>query len=365
VHHDNQESEPGSVPVSADETASNPVDEPRSGPTPDPEPWAPQENGAPIQYPTSVEGTGLHPFLKVLLYIVGYFVVGVVLSLMFAVAAGIVFGTGIAEPPEVLSSLATLDAGVMDIEKILVALEPLLLPLVIITGLYTIAYTWAFIHIVDRKRLRTLGLYLRPGWSLDFLKGGGLAVLVLGVIFAFSLLVGSIRVEGFARPAPEGSGVVAYLVGALVAFLVVGFYEELMFRGYVLQRLNERVGRGVAIVVSSLIFALMHGANPGADWFGIFNTTIIAVILSVLYFRTGSLWMPIGFHFAWNFFLGYVYSLPVSGLPIYGVLDVKEVDSASRLTGGSYGPEAGLACTIALALWGAWLIWKRTGRNRE
>jgi hypothetical protein len=87
------------------------------------------------------------------------------------------------------------------------------------------------------------------------------------------------------------------------------------------------------------------------------------VLLSVLYFRTGSLWMPVGFHFAWNFFLGYVYSMPVSGLPLYGLLDVTEVDPQSRLSGGTYGPEAGLACTIALAIWGAWLIWRRTGRS--
>jgi membrane protease YdiL (CAAX protease family) len=280
-----------------------------------------------------------------------------------AVAAGILFGTGLVEPPEFFTALETLETAALDVEGIIAALEPYLLYLVIVTGLFTIVYTWAFIHLVDRKRLRSLGLHTSPGWFMDFAKGAGLAVLVLGVIFAFSIIVGSIRVEGFAYPAPEGGNAVAYLLGALAAFLIVGFYEEIMFRGYVLQRLNERAGRAVSIIVASLLFAVLHGANPGADAFGIFNTTIIAIILSVLYFRTRSLWMPVGFHFAWNFFLGYVYSMPVSGLPIYGILNVTEVDPESRLTGGSYGPEAGLACTIALALWGVWLIWKRTGRR--
>lgn len=310
-------------------------------------------------------GSGLHPYLKVLLYIVCYFVVGIAVSLVAAIAAGIVFGTGLVEPPEIFASLTSMDTSFMNIEQIIEIMEPYLLHLVIVTGLFTIAYTWAFIHIVDRRKLRSLGLHARPGWLSDFFKGAGLAVLILGAIFAFSLAVGSIRVEGLARPAPPGTGVPAYLIGALVAFLIVGFYEELMFRGYVLQRLNERAGRVASIIVSSLLFAVMHGANPGADAFGIFNTTIIAVILSVLYFRTRSLWMPVGFHFAWNFFLGYVYSLPVSGLPIYGVLKVVEIDSESRITGGSYGPEAGLACTIALALWGIWLIWKRTGHKSD
>ncbi|MBD3348264.1 MAG: CPBP family intramembrane metalloprotease [Candidatus Eisenbacteria bacterium] len=307
-------------------------------------------------------GPGLHPYLKVLLYIVGYFVVGIAVSLVVAIVGGIFVAAGFVELPELDQSLQQMET--MNVEELIGIMEPYLLPIVIATGLFTVFYTWAFIHIVDKKRLRSLGLHLRPGWSLDFSKGVGLAVLVLGVIFAFSIMIGSIRVEGLARPAPEGTSVSAYLIGALVAFFLVGLYEELMFRGYVLQRLNERAGKWASILVSSILFAVLHGANPGADVFGIFNTTIIAVILAVLYFRTRSLWMPVGFHFAWNFFLGYVYSLPVSGLPVYGVLNVVEIEPDSRLTGGTYGPEAGLATTIALAAWGAWLIWRRTGRRR-
>ena len=317
---------------------------------PTPPPPEPPVQGRP-------SGLDIHPYVKVILYIVGYFVVGIALSLVVAVAGGILAAAGVFEFPEIDPTL-----NLTDVEALLEVMEPFLLPIVIVTGLYTIFYTWGFIHIVDRRRLRSLGLYMKPGWALDFAKGMALAVLVLGAIFAFSLMIGSIRVEGFARPAPESVSVAGYLIGAIVAFLLVGLYEELMFRGYVLQRLNERAGRFISIIISSVLFAVMHGANPGADLFGVFNTTIIAVILAVLYFRTRSLWMPVGFHFAWNFFLGYVYSLPVSGLPIYGILEVVEVDPDSKLTGGSYGPEAGLATTIALAIWGAWLIWRRTKR---
>jgi membrane protease YdiL (CAAX protease family) len=221
------------------------------------------------------------------------------------------------------------------------------------------------VRVFDRRRLRDLGVALRSGWGGDFARGVALAVLILGVVFAFSLATGSIRVEGFTRPAPEGANVATYLIGALLAFLVVGFYEELMFRGYVLQRLNDRAGKVASVVVSSLIFAVFHGANPQADVFGILNTAMIGAVLCALYFRTGSLWMSIGFHAAWNFSLGYVYSLPVSGVPLYGILKVVEVEPGSRLTGGSYGPEAGLLSTIVIALLGVWLIWRRTGRRRS
>ena len=317
--------------------------------------------GTVTQEAAQSRGPILGPYVSVFLYIVGYFIVGVALSAVLALVLGVLVGVGAISLPPFESELAAMSPT--DIEGLLRVMEPYLLPLVILTGLYSIAYTWGFVRLVDRRRLRDLGLRLRRGWFGNFAKGAALAFLILGAIFAFSLAVGSIRVEGFARAAPEGTSVFAYLVGALLAFLSVGVYEELMFRGYVLQRLNDRASKLVSVIVSSIIFALLHGFNPGADAFGVFNTTVIGAILCVLYFRTGSLWMPIGFHTAWNFSLGYLYSLPVSGLPLYGVLKVVEVDPESRLTGGSYGPEAGLACTIALAIWGAWLIWRRSGRG--
>lgn len=311
--------------------------------------------------PAAAPPGGLHPAVKVVLYLIGYVVVLLVISIALAVAGGILAGMGVIELPPMDPELASLD-----VENAIEVLAPYLLPLAILSSLYTLAYTWAFMRLVDRKPLRSLGLWFRAGWFGDFAKGCGLAVLILAIIFAFSLITGSIRIEGFARPAPATTSVPAYLLGAIIGFFFVGLYEEVMFRGYVLQRLAERAGKAPAVIISSTIFALLHVFNPGSDPFGLFNTIIIGVLLSVLYFRTRSLWMPVGFHFAWNFFLGYVYSMPVSGLPLHGVLDVTEVDPQSRLSGGSYGPEAGLACTIALAIWGAWLIWKRTGgRSRE
>lgn len=297
----------------------------------------------------------LGPYVGVLIYLLGYFAVAIVLSMILAVVAGILAGMGLLELPQ-------LDLGMtaLGIEDIVALISPYLLPVVILTALYSIAYTWAFVHLIDRRSLRSFGLVLRPGWRSDFAKGVALAAVILGVVFVVSLATGSIRIEGFARPAPATTSVFGYLVGALTAFLLVGFYEEVMFRGYVLQRLNERAGKVAAVVISSIVFALMHGVNPGADAVGVVNTSIIAVILCALYFRTGSLWMPIGFHFAWNFLLGYVYSLPVSGLPIHGILDVVEVEPASRLSGGSYGPEASILTSIALGAWAAWLIWRRT-----
>ncbi len=106
----------------------------------------------------------------------------------------------------------------------------------------------------------------------------------------------------------------------------------------------------------------MHGANPGTDVMAIVNVAAVGVLLSFLYFRTNSLWMPIGFHFGWNFLLGYVFTLPVSGLPMRGILDVVEVAGPGGAP-GKYGPESSIATTLALGIWAAWLIVRRARRS--
>ena len=80
--------------------------------------------------------------------------------------------------------------------------------------------------------------------------------------------------------------------------------EELMFRGYPFQRLVEAIGAGGAIVVFSVLFGVVHLMNPGANPWGLLNTVVIGVVLSVAYLRTRALWLPWGIHFAWNATLG-------------------------------------------------------------
>ena len=98
------------------------------------------------------------PYVSVLLYIVGYFVVGIVLSMILAVAVGLLTGLGVVQMPPIEEELAAI--GPMDIEAILQVMEPYLFHLVVASGIYTILYTWAFARIIDRKRLRDLGLKL-------------------------------------------------------------------------------------------------------------------------------------------------------------------------------------------------------------
>jgi hypothetical protein len=142
---------------------------------------------------------------------------------------------------------------------------------------------------------------------------------------------------------------------ALVVVLLVGgaMYEELMFRGYPFQRLVEAIGSWGAILVLSAIFGAIHLGNPNAggvlSW-GFFNTIFVGALFAYAYLRTKTLWLPFGMHFGWNFFLGVVYGLPVSGIRDFSVLVRTTARGPKLLTGGAYGIEASLTGAVVILL---------------
>jgi uncharacterized protein len=185
--------------------------------------------------------------------------------------------------------------------------------------------------------LRDLGLGLLLGAALLTLVVGGLA------------LAGWYQVIGFAWNLP-GENVVAVVVGGLLLTALIAVSEEVLLRGIFFRILEEGVGSWIAVAISALVFGLLHVTNPNASlWAGIAVALEAGVLFGAVYIHTRSLWMPIGLHWTWNFFEGWVFGTPVSGIDITGLLR-STTEGPTLWTGGSFGPEAGL---IAVFICGA------------
>ncbi len=150
------------------------------------------------------------------------------------------------------------------------------------------------------------------------------------------------------------SGALLFRLLEVTVFLIGGaLLEELMFRGYPFQRLVEAAGAPVSVAVLSILFGALHLQNPGnggvRSW-AFFDTIAVGVLLAYAYLHSRTLWLPLGIHFGWNFALGVVYGLPVSGLRDFNVLVRSTASGSTMLTGGTYGLENSLtgACVILL-----------------
>jgi hypothetical protein len=132
-----------------------------------------------------------------------------------------------------------------------------------------------------------------------------------------------------------------------------------MFRGYGLQTLSRAKLAWLGVLLTSVPFGLVHLGNPNVVPGVTFtNTALAGIWLAAAYLRTRSLWLPLGVHWAWNWALGWFFGLPISGIQLVSNPLLQTQDNGPKwLTGGSYGIEGGVACTIALTLFTVFL-WK-------
>ena len=203
--------------------------------------------------------------------------------------------------------------------------------------------TW----LIGRRVLKLSPAQL--GWvSQGREKGFGRGLLGAMVLAGAALMLGVAL--GGARWLPDTGGVLDYLrnVGLTTSVLApAALAEEVAFRGLPLVLLASVFGRGSAIVVMSLIFGLAHGLNPDVTPLAIGNVALAGVFLSLAFYAPGGIWTAWGAHLGWNATLAAL-DAPVSGLPFRIPLINFDPGTVTWLTGGSFGPEGGVAATVVL-----------------
>ncbi|HEX8285945.1 MAG TPA: type II CAAX endopeptidase family protein [Pyrinomonadaceae bacterium] len=208
---------------------------------------------------------------------------------------------------------------------------------------------WGCAFVLEDLPWRSLGWAPHKGWLRDTLFG----LLVGGASICVAALLG-VAVGGYSFTFNDGVGGAALmrtLAASGFVFLLGAAAEEMLFRGYPLQTLMRSWPLWAALVPVSLPFALVHLANPHvAPGFTFANTVLAGVWLGVAYWRTRSLWFPLGIHAGWNWVQGAALGSPVSGItkitpdPLLRLADA----GPQWLGGGAYGIEGGAACTLAL-----------------
>ena len=179
--------------------------------------------------------------------------------------------------------------------------------------------------------------------------GFALTGLMLGLVFLVEWAFGWLQVESFAWQAESGGSIAASILVVLVVFFLGSWQEELLSRGYWLQNLSDGLNRSLGVLLSSAIFALGHLFNPNLSWLSFVGLFLSGLFLAYGYLRTEQLWLPIGLHLGWNFFEGTVFGFPVSGQYFYQLIR-QTTSGPDLITGGVFGPEAGLILLPALLL---------------
>ncbi len=197
--------------------------------------------------------------------------------------------------------------------------------------------TVATIALIERGRW-ALGFEapFARGWSELLLGTAFGALLILTTDFLLRLFVTAPRVRGDGFPWME--------LGAV--YLPAAVHEELLFRGYIYQKIRTW-RRGAAIALTSIVFAALHAGNTGLTPLGILNLMLGGVLLALAYEWRRRLWMPIGLHLAWNLMSGPVLGYAVSGFLSERSLFITMPVGNPAVAGGAFGLEGTIWITAA------------------
>jgi len=211
------------------------------------------------------------------------------------------------------------------------------------------AILWAWLRFVEKRPFWTLGYELKNAltqYGRGFLFGALMFAGSVGILALF----GSVSFEQ-GDPAQQGIAAIGGVTLVLFGWVVQGGAEEVLMRGWVLPVIGARYKPWLGLLISSLIFALLHGLNPGLNAIAVVNLTLFGVFAGLYAMREGSMWGISALHSVWNWVQGNFFGFQVSGTNANGgtLLNLMET-GADWLTGGEFGPEGGLAVTIVLGV---------------
>ena len=204
-------------------------------------------------------------------------------------------------------------------------------------------------RFLDKRSFVSLGLKLDRFVLYDILAGIVITFFLLGLIFVFLQALGWLQFKLFAWNINSWQVILSQTLPYLIIFVLVGFNEELLYRGYYLQTLTSGRNLFWGLILSSTIFGMEHLSNPNSTWVGAVGDGLLGLFFAYGYVRTKQLWLPIGLHIGWNFFDSTVFGFPVSGWTIYSWIYIN-LSGPEIWTGGVFGTEAGLIILPVLLL---------------
>ncbi len=192
--------------------------------------------------------------------------------------------------------------------------------------------------------------------SMGFVKKGIIKNVFAGILIgaasiSFSVLImvltGTVTITGLSSKC-----IPVYIIFYFIGYLIQGTAEETLCRGYLMVTLSRKYSMVTAVIVSSAFFSILHIMNASFSFLAFVNIFLVGVLFALIMIDSGNIWIAGAAHGIWNFCEGNLYNFSVSGLAeqnsILGVTVKSKYNYMKLINGSDFGPEGGIAVTIAL-----------------
>ncbi len=193
---------------------------------------------------------------------------------------------------------------------------------------------WAYIRLVSKNRFK----YFSAGVLVSFL-----------LISFFTIVITSLNAVELNIEIKSISNIFIYLIILSIGLFSLILSEELIFRGYVLKTFESHISILNAIILTSFLFSIFHILRPNTSFLGFVNIFLLGCFVAIICIYYDNLWLPIGLHFGWNFFLWF-FNFPISGQKYPNPIFILKYNEYSLLSGSKFGPEDSLMITPFIIL---------------
>ncbi len=202
--------------------------------------------------------------------------------------------------------------------------------------------TCGYCRLVEKRSMRSMGFFKE-----ELFKNYGLG-LAIGIVFLILILVANLLVGSSTIRLNPNILWIPILVGAF-GFGVQGLTEEVLCRGFLMNSFASKKGAAFGIVANSLLFSALHLLNPGITVLSVVNLFLAGIFFSLLFYLYDNIWLAGAAHSAWNFILGMVFGVKVSGMELPSSIFITEFTEGKEIFNGSlFGFEGGMIATVFL-----------------
>jgi len=207
-----------------------------------------------------------------------------------------------------------------------------------------IIFLW--VRFFEGRSTRTLG-FTKPDFLKKYFSGFLMGVLMNTIVVALIALWGNVEV---ATQSTNLTGInsIGIVIIFLFGFIIQGASEEILSRGWMMQVIGARYWPWLGVLISTILFTILHLGNAGVNLISVLNLLLFALLMVLFVMKDGSLWSACAWHSAWNWMLGNVYGLSVSGSgEKVSIFDLNTTGN-ELISGGNFGPEGSLITTFVL-----------------
>ncbi|MEX1269886.1 MAG: type II CAAX endopeptidase family protein [Balneolaceae bacterium] len=204
----------------------------------------------------------------------------------------------------------------------------------------TLVVIWFFVRIVYKESFKNLGFSIKDRLP-DFRAGLLLGFFIIGTGFYLLYATDEIQISNFEFNSYD-------LINLFLICFFISFTEETLCRGFVLGNFMISFNNYTALILTSILFSLLHSLNPNIDIISFLNIFLAGLVLGYSYIFTNNLWFALSLHFSWNFFQS-LFGFKVSGLELYSLVTLSTSEN-NFLNGGDFGFEGSILCLVFLSL---------------